>query len=219
MNGKGRPWIVSGKCETVPLMEIASIENGKVITELQALEGSIPVVAGGRVPAYMHNQSNSEGQCFTISRSGAYSGYVWWHEESIWASDCIVVRSLDEHEYMTFYLFLCMKAKQEEIYSRQQGTGQPHVYKKHIQDFPILKLTPSEQWNMVNEVQELHRQRVDANVQQENEMDKSVAGIDAIYKGESNQVKERRIYKADYGEATPTDVAKALLTYRPRRTK
>lgn len=120
LDGSGRLWFVTDDHETVPLKEIASIINGKVITESQTTLGSIPVIAGGRVPAYTHGTSNAEGQCFTISRSGAYSGYVWWHEDPIYASDCMVIRSADEESYMTFFLFLCMKAKQEEIYSRQQ---------------------------------------------------------------------------------------------------
>lgn len=79
-----------------------------------------------------------------------------------------------------------------------------------------MKLSQSEQWEMVSEAQELYRQRMDVDAQQESELEKSVIKIDAIYKGESDQLTEKRIYMADYGDATATDVAKALLTYRPK---
>ena len=212
-----RRWTVSGNPEIVPLREIASINNGKTITEAQAISGSVPVIAAGRVSPYTHNKANTSGQCFTVSKSGAYSGYVWWHEDPIWASDCMVIRSLNEEEYMMFYLFLSMKTKQEEIHSRQQGTGQPHVYRSPIVDFPVPKLSLAEQWDKVSETQELFRQRTDVDLQQANALEKTIAAINAIYAGEvAKNERSGRIYKADYRDATARDVGKALLAYRPK---
>ena len=169
----------------------------------------------------MHDRANAEGQCFTVSKSGAYSGYVWWHEYPVWASDCLVVRSIDEEEYMTFYLFLCMKFKQEELYGRQQGTGQPHIYLQHIVDFPIPKLSLSEQWDKVNEAQDLIRQRVDVERQEMGSLEKAVTAIGRIYEGHDmkDEQQPKPILKADYRGATPDQVAKALLTYRPKPTQ
>ena len=82
---------------------------------------------------------------FTISKSGAYSGYVWWHDNPIWASDSIVIKSKDESKFLTQYLYMCMKSKQDEIYNRQQGTGQPHIYIGHINNFPIPYISIKEQ--------------------------------------------------------------------------
>ena len=208
-----REWNIASGSDVVLLEEVASIDNGKMITKAYSTPGSIPVIAGGRVPAYTHNEANTQGHCFTISKSGAYSGYVWWHEYPIWASDCMVVRSLDEEEYMTFYLFLCMKAKQEEIYGRQQGTGQPHVYRKHIVDFPIPKLSLAEQWDKVNEAQELSRQRVDIGAQQTAALEESVTAMSAAYAGDAMKRKTKPL-PADYKGASPRQVAEALLRYR-----
>ena len=85
----------------------------------------------------------------TLSKTGAYSGYVWWHDQPIWASDSIVVQSKNESNYLTRYLYFCMKSKQDEIYSRQQGTGQPHIYTKHINDFPIPVLPIAQQKDQI----------------------------------------------------------------------
>ena len=200
----------------VPLGEIASIKNGKAITRASATPGPVPVIGGGAGTfEYTHEEPNADGQCFTVSKSGAYSGYAWWHEEPIWASDCMVVRSRDEDDYMTFYLFLCLKAKQEEIYSRQQGTGQPHIYKEHIDDFPIPKRTLAEQWDYVNEVQDVIRQRVDAQRQAAEALDRAVSSVSSAYERDE-KAKEKPPYPADYKGATPQQVAKALLTYRPK---
>jgi len=206
-----RPWRIALESDVVLLDVVAEIINGRTITKAKTVEGQVPVIAGGRTPAYMHNTSNAEGGCFTVSKSGAYSGHVWWHEHPIWASDCMVVRSRNEEEYLTFYLFLCMKAKQEEIYARQQGTGQPHVYRKHIVNFPIPKCDIAEQWDKVGEARELYRQSFDIKEQHEAELKQSVHSMKAVYEGGSMK---REPLEAEYRNASPRQVAEALLRYR-----
>ena len=131
-------WKVANDKDYISLEDAAVLRNGKSITKADTIPGNIPVIAGGRgtVP-YTHGDYNHLGGVFTISKSGAYAGYVWWHDSPIWASDSIVIKSKDESKFLNRYLFMCMKLKQQEIYSRQQGTGQPHIYISHIKDFPI----------------------------------------------------------------------------------
>ena len=40
---------------------------------------------------------------------------------------------------------MCLTAMQDQIYNRQQGTGQPHVYVEHIRDFPVPDISIEEQ--------------------------------------------------------------------------
>ena len=216
--GRTRSWNIDAVVDTVRLDKVAQIVNGQTITEKTATRGDIPVIAGGRSSPYTHDRSNHGGQCFTISKSGAYSGYAWWHPYPIWASDCVVVRSLDEDEYLTFYLFLCMKAKQQALYARQQGTGQPHIYKQHLEDFPIPKLPLSEQWDMVNEVRDLMHQRVDTTSQEQSALEEAVGEIGVLYAGDAMKETQepKQALKPDYRDATPRDVANALLKYRPQ---
>jgi len=58
------------------LGEIAEIRKGQLITESTRINGNIPVIAGGKTPAYYHNKSNRLGKTITISGSGANAGYV-----------------------------------------------------------------------------------------------------------------------------------------------
>ena len=142
------------------LRDVASIQNGQSITAATTRDGDIPVIAGGRgTSPYTHAESNAKGRVFTISKSGAYAGYVWWHDDPIWASDCIVVKSNDEDLYLTRYLYLCMALKQDEIYARQQGTGQPHIYISHIRDFPVPVMPIQEQHTLLREYENAHAQR------------------------------------------------------------
>lgn len=136
-----RTWNNLKNINSFPLSEVADIQKGKMLTKRDAIPGDISVIGGGSgVIACTHNESNHEGGCFTISGSGAYSGYAWWHENALWASDCLVVRSKNESVFSSFYLYMCVKALQEELYSRQHGTGQPHIYKEHIWGLPIPEL-------------------------------------------------------------------------------
>lgn len=147
-------WVKSSENTYVELQEVAYLKNGKTITQADTTFGSIPVIAGGGGSSpYTHGESNYDGNVITVSKSGAYSGYVWWHDEPIWASDSIAIQSKDEGKYMNLYLYLCMKAKQEEIYLRQQGTAQPHVYIKHMRDFPIPALSLEKQYEIVKKYQ------------------------------------------------------------------
>ena len=147
-------WIVSPNKMYVKLEDVANIRNGQSITEADVVTGNFPVIAGGKhtIP-YFHNKFNCSGRAFTVSKSGAYSGYIWWHDGPIWASDSIVIQSNNEEKYLSRYLFYCMKSKQDEIYQRQQGTGQPHIYIRHIRDFPIPVVSIEEQRDVLAELE------------------------------------------------------------------
>ena len=145
-------WQVSSDQDYVRLIDVANIRNGQSITEKTAGVGDIPVIAGGAgTSPYKHSQSNCDGNAMTVSKSGAYAGYVWWHDSPIFASDSLIVQSKDESSFSSLYIYLCMRARQQEIYMRQQGTAQPHIYKDHIQDLPIPKLPLADQQIVINQ--------------------------------------------------------------------
>ena len=149
-------WKVGNHMDYVNLEDVAFLKNGTSITEATTTEGNIPVIAGGRgtVP-YTHGESNYPGNVFTVSKSGAYSGYVWWHNDPIWASDSIAVQSKDESKYLTRYLYMCLKSMQDALYRRQQGTGQPHIYVEHIRDFPVPVISIDEQKAKIKPIEDI----------------------------------------------------------------
>ena len=120
--------IEGGIYENKKLRELATVNKGQSITASNVIEGQYPVIAGGKTSPYSHNQFNYEGKTITVSASGAYSGYVWYHNEPIFASDCAVIKSKEENVITMDYLSEILKLKQIEIYGLQQGAGQPHVY-------------------------------------------------------------------------------------------
>lgn len=127
----------SKKYDEKNLDKIAELSKGQSITKNNITSGDYPVIAGGQSSPYSINKSNHDGNIITVSASGAYSGYVWYHENPIFASDCIVIKSLDESKCSTKFLYTVMKAKQKFIYNMQQGAGQPHVYSRDLSKLKI----------------------------------------------------------------------------------
>ena len=119
------------------LKHLAYLLKGQSITSNEIEKGDYPVIAGGQISPYTHNRYNFKGNAITISASGAYSGYVWYHNYPIFASDCTVVFSKEESEITTLYLSEILKLKQKEIYNLQQGAGQPHVYARDLEKINI----------------------------------------------------------------------------------
>jgi len=119
------------------LGELVDIKKGKNITRSIIQPGIVPVVAGGLLPAYYHNVSNTKSPTITVSASGANAGYVNLYYEDIWASDCSYI---DENTTETVYFyFSLLKAKQTEIFFLQKGSAQPHVYPKDLMSLELIK--------------------------------------------------------------------------------
>jgi len=142
--------IEGGTYPSKKLRELATVNKGQSITSSNVIEGDYPVIAGGKTSPYSHNEFNHEGKTITVSASGAYSGYVWYHNEKIFASDCAVIKSKDENVISMDYLAEILKLKQTEIYGLQQGAGQPHVYPSDLVKLNI-PLPPLEVQNRITE--------------------------------------------------------------------
>ncbi len=120
-----------------PLSQITIIQKGSSITKEKTIEGTIPVVAGGQEPACYHNVSNRDANVITVSASGAYSGYLNYWEQPIFASDCNTIVSKDEKAISTKLLYRFLKSIQPVFYSLQRGQAQPHVYASDIEKVKI----------------------------------------------------------------------------------
>ena len=134
------------------LKHLAHLLKGQSITSNEIEKGDYPVIAGGQISPYTHNRYNFKGNVITISASGAYSGYVWYHNYPIFASDCTVVFSKEESEITTLYLSEILKLKQKEIYNLQQGAGQPHVYARDLEKINIPIPSLQKQKDITNKI-------------------------------------------------------------------
>jgi len=147
--------IEGGKYENYRLRQIAEVQKGQSITSAKIIDGDYPVIAGGQSSPYSHNVYNYENNAITVSASGAYAGFVWYHNTPIFASDCSVIQSKDENNVSTLFLAEVLKTKQKEIYNLQQGAGQPHVYSSDLVKLNIPVPPKEKQNKIINHILEI----------------------------------------------------------------
>ena len=120
--------------EYKPLGEVAELKRGQSITKKSITPGDIPVIAGGRKPAYFTSSANRTGMTIVVAGSGAYAGFVSYWDQPIFVSDAFSVKVNEEILAPRFaYHWMC--GKQKELYSLKSGGGVPHVYPKDAAKF------------------------------------------------------------------------------------
>ena len=131
------------------LGDVCLIKRGTTITQKLAVDGLIPVVAGGLKPTYFHNTPNRNSDVITISGSGANAGFVNFWSIPIFASDCSTVEVKDKNLSIN-YVYYYLLSKQDYIYKElRSGAAQPHVYGKDIAKLKINLLPITEQYRLV----------------------------------------------------------------------
>jgi type I restriction enzyme, S subunit len=135
LTGKTRLPGFNGEWEEKRLGDVIQIKKGQLITRNTLMPGDIPVVAGGKQPAYFHAFANRFGRTITISASGASAGYVALYNEPIYASDCSTISEAES--YCIDFVFYQLLLRQETIYKSQTGGAQPHVHAKDLNPIPF----------------------------------------------------------------------------------
>lgn len=136
LTGKRRLPGFSGEWVDTTLGNVVDIRKGQLITSNTIKHGNVPVIAGGKTPAYFHNKANRLGKTITVSASGASAGYVWIHLSAIFASDCSTIE--ESSNYSIGFIYYWLKLMQEEIYYLQTGGAQPHIHPSDLNPMPIL---------------------------------------------------------------------------------
>ena len=132
----------NGNIQTIPLGKKLHPKRGRSLQARDMICGDTPVISGGLKPAGFHNEANTTAPVITISASGANAGFVSVWGEPVWSADSSYIDSTITKYVYTYYLFL--KNKQKEIYDMQTGSGQPHIYPKHIELLEIVDLSDCE---------------------------------------------------------------------------
>ena len=139
LTGQARLPGFHGEWEVKRLGDVVQIKKGQLITSSTLKLGDIPVIAGGKQPAYFHASANRFGRTVTISASGASAGYVALYDQPVFASDCSTIS--ESESYCLDFVFYQLLCKQQTIYKAQTGGAQPHIHAKDLN--PILLSFPS----------------------------------------------------------------------------
>jgi len=149
-------WNVSDD-KLLRLKDICDFGKGTSITKAQVKEGLFPVIAGGMQPAYYHNVSNFGPDVITVSASGANAGYVMYHTDKIFASDCSVLNAKKGSQYRTKTIFQLLHLLQNEIFNLQRGQAQPHVYISDLERIKIPFISKTHQDKFLKEIDKIEK--------------------------------------------------------------
>ena len=177
--------IQGGKYKNEQLNKLAILQKGQSITSDEVIEGDYPVIAGGQSSPYNHHIANHNGNVITVSASGAYSGYVWYHDYPIFASDCTMVFSRNEDRISTEFLAEILKLKQQEIYLLQKGAGQPHVYASDLEKLEIPVPPLVTQKKIINHIRQIRQTAINLQIDANNELMQTKANIEKMILGVS----------------------------------
>lgn len=123
--------------EVKKIEDVAKFKRGRNLRVADAIEGEVPVIAGGIEPSCYNNESNTKAPVITVSASGANAGYTKLNHVDVWASDCSYIDIQDTE--LIHYLYLLLKVSHIEIMNLQVGAAQPHVYARDLNNFKFLK--------------------------------------------------------------------------------
>ena len=121
------------------LKDVSAMQRGASLTKSKAIIGDIPVISGGREPAFYCESPNRTGETITIAGSGAGAGYVQYWNTPIFANDCFTVKGSERAD--TKYLYYFLTSIQGKINEAKKGGGVPHVHVSDVENF-CLPLPP-----------------------------------------------------------------------------
>jgi len=111
--------------------DAAELKRGQAVTRKEIVEGKVPVIAGGREPAYYIDRSNRQGETIVIAGSGAYAGFVSFWNEPIFVSDAFSI-VVDRGTLQPRFVYHWLNGRQEAIHALKSSGGVPHVYPKDV---------------------------------------------------------------------------------------
>ncbi len=117
------------------LGEVCEFQRGRTITQRDAIDGEVPVIAGGQNPSYYHNTPNRTGETIAVSGSGAYAGFVSYWTIPVFLSDSFSINP--NNLLFPKYVFYFLKSIQEIIHATKKGSGVPHVHGSSIAKIQI----------------------------------------------------------------------------------
>ena len=123
----------------VKLGEVCEIKTGKGITQKDCSESSkYPVYSGGKEPMGYYKEFNRNANTVTVSRVGAYAGFVNYVTEDFYLNDkCFSVLPKKDEDINSKYLYYKLKALECSIINMQSGGGVPTINTKKVGSLEI----------------------------------------------------------------------------------
>ena len=127
---------------TIKLESICIFERGKSINKKLLEEGLIPIVSSGVEPIGFTSQVNRNGEWISVATSGCGAGKnIYYWNVPFYASDCLTIKSNDEHKLLTKYLYYFLLTKRGTLISNVSDGAIPHIYARNFYNL-LINLPP-----------------------------------------------------------------------------
>ncbi|MDE5772649.1 MAG: restriction endonuclease subunit S [Ruminococcus sp.] len=121
--------------EFKPFGLVTEMKRGTSVTKKNLKQGKIPVISGGKEPAFYCDRSNRDGEIITVAGSGAGAGYVQYWNTPVFVNDAFSIKG--NEKLLTKYIYYYLCNIQDKIYATKKGGGIPHVHISSIENFLI----------------------------------------------------------------------------------
>ncbi len=126
------------------LGEVCEIKTGKGITKTDATSGGkYPIISGGQTPMGSFHLYNREANCVTVSRVGAYAGFVSYIAEKFYLNDKCFSIVPQIQGISTRFLYYYLKCKEDKIKELQSKAGVPTINTTKVSSI-LLPIPPIE---------------------------------------------------------------------------
>jgi type I restriction-modification system DNA methylase subunit len=120
----------------VKLETIVDMKNGKVLSSVdKEIGGQYKVMGGGMDYNGFYSNYNRDGETISVSKSGASSGFVKYHNDKYWAGDCFTLTTNDNCNIR--YLYYVLKNMEPRFMSISKNGMIDHCTFDTIKDFEI----------------------------------------------------------------------------------
>ena len=125
--------------ESYKLNTICIIKTGKGITQKDCtLNGKYPVISGGQTPMGYYNKMNRPANMVTISRVGAYAGFVNYITQDFYLNDkCFSLEIIDSSSIESKFLYYSIKNRENDIINLQSEGGVPTINTQKVGNIEI----------------------------------------------------------------------------------
>lgn len=136
LSGKKRLPGFKGEWEQVEIGNVCKrMKRGEVLSAAEMNTGVFPVIAAGTEPAGHCDKYNRNPMTISVSGSGANAGFVAFHKNRIFATDCFTIGASEEYDVE--FIYYVLKMRQKEIFKLQTGGAQPHVYPRDLSSMSV----------------------------------------------------------------------------------
>jgi type I restriction enzyme S subunit len=155
--------------EIKTLGEVCEINQGNTLTKIEMVDGIYDVIGGGKIIG-KHNQTNREGNDFTLTRVGDIN--INYIDKPYYLTDNGFSLKSKQEDIITKYTYYLLSHNKEYLTNLYQGTAQKVISKTNLKSIKIPIPTLERQEEIIGiyeNIAEEHKKNFLDKIEQENQ--------------------------------------------------